>query len=362
MRHHLHRHPELSFREVATCATIVDCLKNNAIECSVVAQTGVLAVVEGAKKGDDTLIRADIDALPIVENSGCEFASINGSMHACGHDIHTSILLGLLIWLSENRDKFAGRVVGLFEPGEEESPGGASLVLAEGVLSPFNIARAFALHTAHDIPVGEFGVRRGEYMASTSEMRIVVKGSGGHAALPVGMVNPILIASQLILSLKELEQQYENVIIAVGRVIADGSTNVIPESVSMAGTVRAMTSNGKAELKEKITALAKHLGDVEVTFTDGYPPVVNDAALSDWAIAVLKNKFEVRELGLRMTADDFGFFAERYPSFYYRLGVNGGWNGLFAPHTPQFMAADESIYYGIQSMAELIINVDRDVL
>lgn len=355
VRHHLHRNPELSFQEVNTCAYIADYLRCNGVEYSIVADTGILAVVYGQKKGDDTLIRADIDALPITENSSCDFASTNGAMHACGHDIHTSVLLGLLIWLYANGDKFSGRVVGLFQPGEEESPGGASLVLASGVLDKFSITRAFALHCAHDIPVGEFGARAGQYMASTSEMRILVKGSGGHAALPDGMVNPILVASQFIQSLKELENRYFNVIIAIGRVIAEGSTNVIPQTVSMAGTVRAMTLEVKAELKREIIKIARLCGDIDISFSEGYPPIINDLELSRKSIELLKEKYKVRELGLRMTADDFGFFAERYPSFYYRIGVKGSWETLFAPHTPQFMAADESICYGIESMAELVV-------
>ncbi|MEG0565598.1 MAG: M20 family metallopeptidase [Hungatella sp.] len=357
VRHHLHRNPELSFREYGTCDFLTKILDSYKISYTIVAQTGILAVVEGAGKGDDVLVRADIDALPIREESGCEYSSSCDAMHACGHDIHTSVLLGLLIYLVQNRELFSGRLVGLFQPGEEESPGGASLVLAEGVLDNFNIKAAYALHTAHDMEVGKFGVRRGEYMASTSEMRIMVHGTGGHAALPKGMINPILIASKLILALKEVEQSHSDVIIAVGRVIAEGSTNVIPTSVSMSGTVRAMNLTGKAELKDKIRALAKELGDIEVSFTDGYPPIYNNRKLAEKSIAILKKEFgdeNIIELGLRMTADDFGFFSELYPSFYYRLGVKGDWDESFAPHTPKFKADDKAIYYGIKSLIELI--------
>lgn len=362
VRHHLHRTPELSFREFQTYAYLTEQLSHYNIFFEKVANTGILAVVEGIKGDQDTLIRADIDALPILENSGCDYSSQNDAMHACGHDVHTSVLLGVLIYLSENRDQFTGRVIGLFEPGEEESPGGASMVIAEGILDQFNITTAYALHTAHDMEVGKFGVRKGEYMASTSEMRLVVHGSGGHAALPTGMINPILLASQLILSLKELEQRHKDVIIAIGRVMAEGSTNIIPTTVNMAGTLRVMSIEGKAELKERIKEVAQSIGNVNVTFTDGYPPIYNNPALAERAIARLKNKFgdkNIIELGLRMTADDFGFFSERYPSFYYRLGVKGDWEANFAPHTPQFRADDKAIFYGIEAMTELIINIDR---
>lgn len=358
VRHHLHRNPELSFKEYETCAYISRILDSYGISYIKVAGTGILAVIEGNSEGSDTLVRADIDALPIHEESGCEYSSVNSAMHACGHDIHTSVLLGLLIHLVKNKDIFSGRVLGFFEPGEEQSPGGASLLLAEGVLERYNIKAAYALHTAHDIEVGRFGVRKGEYMASTSEMHIKVHGSGGHAALPAGMTNPILIGSQFILSLKELEKIYNNVIIAVGRVHAEGSTNIIPTEVTMAGTVRAMTSVGKAELKNKIIELAQSLGDIEVTFSDGYPPIYNNEVLADRAIAILREKFgneNIVELGLRMTADDFGFFSELYPSFYYRLGVKGYWQDAYAPHTPKFRADDRSIYFGIKSLLALIM-------
>lgn len=357
VRHHLHSNPELSFMEYETCAYIATILDSYNISYTKVAGTGILAVIEGCSEGSDILVRADIDALAVLEESGCEYSSTNSAMHACGHDIHTSVLLGMLIYLVKNRDLFSGRVLGFFEPGEEESPGGASLLLAEGILNKYNIKAAYALHTAHDIDVGRFGVRRGEYMASTSEMHIKVHGSGGHAALPNEGSNPILIGSQFILSLKELERSFSNVIIAVGRVHAEGSTNVIPAVVTMAGTVRAMTLDGKAELKNKIKELSETLGDIEVTFTDGYPPIYNNEMLADRSISVLKEKFgseNIIELGLRMTADDFGFFSELYPSFYYRLGVKGDWKSAYAPHTSKFKADDRSIYFGIESLLGLI--------
>lgn len=366
VRHHLHRNPELSFKEVSTCAYIMEVLSAQGINVQRVANTGVLAILEGSADCccdfGDTLIRADIDALPIIEMSDCDFSSENGAMHACGHDIHTAVLMGVTLWLSENRDKFSGRVIALFQPGEEESPGGASVVISEKILDKFNIKRAFALHTAHDISVGYFGARVGEYMASTSEMRITVSGRGGHAALPTMVVNPIIKASQFMLALDELNRQYDNVIVAVGRFVADGSTNIIPSTVSMAGTVRAMTSQGKNDLKERITSLAASFGDVEISFTDGYPPVFNNVELSKKAISILRNRFgaeAVADLGLRMTADDFGFFAALYPSFYFRLGVKGEWDGVFAPHTPQFRADDKAISYGIEAMVELIVNINR---
>lgn len=359
VRHHLHQHPELSFQEYATCAYIEEILHKNNIYCQRVATTGLIVVVSSENEcGGDILIRADIDALPIMEATGYDYSSVNEAMHACGHDIHTSVLIGVLIYLSQNRDKFSGRVVAVFEPGEEQSPGGASMIIKEGVLDSFNIVKAFALHTAHDISVGRFGARRGEYMASTSEMHITVKGIGGHAALPKGIINPILISSQLILALKALEDKYENVIIAIGRVHADGATNVIPSEVTLSGTVRAMTMQRKIEIQNYINLISKSLdGNIKLTFTDGYPPVYNDEQLYDESIALLSEKFgreAIDDLGLRMTADDFGFFAQSYPSFYYRLGVKGSWDGLYSPHTPQFRADDAAICYGIESLITLL--------
>lgn len=372
IRHHLHANPELSFKEYATSAYITSILSRHNIYYEKVAQTGVLAVIEGTGQKDnnkDILIRADIDALPITEETTLEYRSVNGAMHACGHDIHTSILLGVLIYLSTNKDSFSGKVIGLFQPGEEESPGGASMIIKEKVLDKFNIKTALALHTAHDMPVGNFGVREGIYMASTSEMRINIEGSGGHAALPINMTNPILSAAQLITELKKLEHEYSEdaqpVIIAVGRVIADGSTNIIPSLVSLEGTIRAMSLRAKADIKSRINTIAKNIAfnsetKINVTFTDGYPPVRNDLGLAIKARDILIETYgsdHIKELAIRMTADDFGFFSELYPSFYYRLGVMKNGDECHSPHTSKFTADDSSIYFGIDSMVKLIIDL-----
>lgn len=358
LRHKLHAHPELSFQEHATCALLCGELDSRGIKHQVVANTGVLAICEGAKAGGDILLRADIDALPIVESNALPYCSTNGAMHACGHDIHTAVLLGTLFYLSEHPECFAGRVIGLFQPGEEESPGGASIVLGEGVLDKFNIKKAYALHTAHDMPVGYFGARSGEYMASTSEIHLTVRGEGSHAALPAEGHNAIVDSAKIILALNELKQKYKNVIISIGHITAKGATNIVPSEVTLAGTLRALTSSLKEELKQEIKNLAEQLNpQCIISFTDGYPPVYNNEELATESITTLKNTFgddKVVSLGLRMTADDFGFIAERYPSFYFRLGVQGDWKHNAAPHTPHFLADDKAILYGIEAFISFL--------
>ncbi len=358
VRHHLHRNPELSFEEWETSAYIKKQLSNYSICYEEVAKTGIIATVTGGKDGKNRLIRADIDALPIVEASGVSFSSKNGSMHACGHDIHCAVLLGTLIWLSQNTNRFSGTVVGVFQPGEERSPGGASLILSSGALDKFNIDEAYALHTAHDMEVGYFGVRIGEYMASTSEMRITVNGEGGHAALTSGDDSSITIAARIALSLREIEQQHINSVVAIGKFIADGTTNIIPNNVLIEGTLRAMTISEREKIKSEIKLAVKRLSlTSNVSFSVGYPPVYNNEDLSVEVISKLKRCFgdeKIVPLNLRMTADDFGFFAEKYKSFYYRLGVKVTNGTPPLPHTPYFIADDSAIKYGIESMIAII--------
>ncbi len=360
VRHHLHRNPELSFVEWESSAYIKSILEREGISFECVAETGVLAVVEGAEEGSDRLIRADIDALPICEDTGLEYASTNGAMHACGHDIHTAVLLGTLIWLSSNRDKFSGRVIGLFQPGEECSPGGASIVLASGALNSFDIKEAYALHTAHDMPVGCFGARSGEYMASTSEMRITVKGDGGHAALTNGDSSSITLTAEIIMALREIEKRYSDSVVAIGRVEANGTTNVIPLTVSLEGTVRAMSVKKREDIINDIYKCVEAISpDANISFTHGYPPIINNPELSDKSIAKLKNKFgeeSVIPLAIRMTSDDFGLISEIYPSFYFRLGVKEGDGVAPMPHTAKFVASDGAIVWGVLALSELIVN------
>lgn len=360
VRHYLHENPELSFAEVNTSKFIFETLKKHNIKAEIIVNTGVMAVIEGEQESDDILLRADIDALPICEATNLPFASKNGAMHACGHDIHTTVLLGSIIWLSENRDKFSGRVIAIFQPGEEESPGGASMILSEGILDGFNIKAAYALHTAHDMATGYLGCRVGEYMATTSEVHITVNGQGGHAALPTSDTNPVIDSARVILALKALTKEYERIIIAIGRVEASGSTNVIPNKVVMAGTMRSMSIAQKNELKERIKSIVLDINDkAEVRFTDGYPPVYNNPELSEKSIDIFRKTFgedKILELGLRMTADDFGFFSQIYPSFYFRLGVKGDWGDESKPHTSLFMADDNSISVGMEAMINLVLN------
>lgn len=377
-RHYLHANPELSFKEFGTCLYISNILKDNNISYEIVADSGILVTIQGVKDdvdSCDTLIRADIDALPIVENSGYSHSSKNGAMHACGHDIHTSVLLGTLLYFSKNNHIFSGKIIGLFQPGEEESPGGASIVISSGVLNRFNIKRAFALHIAHDMPVGSFGLRKGLYMASTSEMRFTLKGSGGHAALPKNMTNPLLAMAQLIVKLKELEKNLNRdespIIIAVGKVIANGSTNVIPSEVLMEGTIRAMSLDTKNIIKKEIKELASYLSldsgvVIDVDFSDGYPPIFNNELLSERAKKILIESYgcdKVMNLDMRMTADDFGFISNLFPSFYYRLGVLKDGEISYPPHTAKFNADDNSIYYGIESMIKIVneSNLNSDI-
>ncbi len=361
VRHYLHQNPELSFKEFNTCKFLKQELGKYGISYQEVAETGIVAVVEGALDGYDRVIRADIDALPIVECNNLDYASTNGAMHACGHDIHTTVLLGTLVWLSQNREQLKGRIIGVFQPGEEVAPGGASLILDSGVLDGYDIKAAYALHTAHDMPVGEFGVKIGEYMASTAEMRVEVCGVGGHAALIPDDDNTITDVAQIILKISEISSKYSNSILKFGNIITNSTTNIVPINVIMEGTVRAMAVSKRKEIEREIIEVVKSIApSSKISFSSGYPPIYNNEDLATKCLTVLSDNFgegSVKPLNIRMTADDFGFFSERYPSFYYRLGVSEGVLKDSNPHTPYYIASDNSIEYGIKSMILLISQI-----
>ncbi len=362
VQHHLHANPELSFEEWATCSFIENELKSYGITSQRVANTGLIAVIEGQRLNSDKqdiLLRADIDALPIIEESGLSYSSTNGAMHACGHDIHTAVLLGVIVWLHNNRNLFSGRVIALFQPGEECSPGGASLVLASGVLNQFNIKAAYALHTAHDMAVGSFGIREGEYMASTTELRIEIVGRGGHAALTPANDNTISDIANIIAAVRELSEESTTSLVAIGHIEAMGSTNIIPEKGAIKGTLRAMSIEQREILKNRVIEVVKRLSPLSrVTFTDGYPPIYNDLALTSRVISIFSKKFgsdKIYILPIRMTSDDFSNFSMLYPSVYYRLGVMpDGNNEVALPHTSRFYADSKAIEFGISSLLELV--------
>ncbi len=357
-RRELHRHPELSFAEHCTAEFIESALAGEGIACRRIAQTGVLAVLEG--RGDTkraVVLRADIDALPITESTGLEYASENeGVMHACGHDMHAAVLFGALQKLNAERN-FEGTIFGLFQPGEECTPGGASMVLAERPFDGYDVVAVIGNHTDSTLEVGQIGVCEGPFMASNDELRFYVRGRGGHGAMRDKIDDTVAAAANIVTRVNCLNDS--DLVLSIGKVVADGATNIIPDTVYMEGTMRTFDQQLRESIWAEVEAVAadvdRHFGTTtEVVVGHGYPSVINDGVLTDLVRGIAAEKFEVVELARRYTAEDFGFYTTCYPSVFYRLGVGAA---AGRSHTSTFAPDERAIAVGIELMTELAVKV-----
>ncbi|MFI3286562.1 MAG: M20 family metallopeptidase [Rikenellaceae bacterium] len=355
-RRHIHSHPELSFEEHATAKFIGAALSEEGISYRTIASTGILAKIEG--KGDlrrAVVLRADIDALPIEEKTGVEFASLNsGVMHACGHDMHAAMLFGALCELNRSRE-FEGTIFGLFQPGEECNPGGASMVLAEEPFEGYDIMAVVGQHVDATLEVGEVGFRAGKFMASGDELRFSVCGVGGHAAMRERLKDPVAAMAELVTSLLALN--HPDRVLSIGRIEADGATNVVPSVVKIEGTLRTFDEGERRATKQQIRDKAAELSalhklDIVVDINDGYPCVVCDEGLTNVAANVAAKSYDVEWLERRATAEDFGYYCTRYPSLFYRLGVG---REAGAAHTSTFCPSEGAIRVGIELMSSLAL-------
>ncbi len=355
-RRHIHSHPELSFEEVQTARFIGEVLREEGIEYRPIASTGLLVKIEG--RGDlsrAVVLRADIDALPVEEKSGMEFASLNpGVMHACGHDMHAAMLYGVLCELNRSRD-FEGTIFGIFQPGEECNPGGASLVLAENPFDGYQVLAVVGQHVDATLEVGEVGFRAGKFMASGDELRFNVCGLGGHAAMRAKLKDPVAATAELVTELLSLNHPER--VLSIGRIEADGATNVIPSIVKLEGTLRTFDEGERCDTKSQIRSIAaqcseRHGVDVQVDINDGYPCVVSDDRLTEIAARVAAQMCSVEWLQRRTTAEDFGYYCTRYPSLFYRLGVG---KAAGASHTSTFCPSEGAITVGIELMKALAL-------
>ena len=354
-RRALHRHPELSFAEEHTAQYIERCLDEAGISHSRIAGTGVLAKIEG--KGNlskAVVLRADIDALPIEEQTGLEYASENkGVMHACGHDIHAAVLYGTLLRLVEKCD-FEGTIFGLFQPGEECNPGGASRVLEENPFADYDVVAIIGEHTDSGLEVGELGFCKGEFMAGNDELRLWVRGKGGHGAMRQNLNDTVVASAHLVTILNAVND--ENTVLSIGKVIADGATNVIPDEVYMEGTLRCFSEEHRRTVWQIIEAAAKSVDEkfgttTEVDINHGYPAVVSDEKLVDKALELATEMgVTTKMLDKRYTSEDFGFYCVEYPSLFYRLGVG---TDAGRSHTSTFAPSEDAIEVGIDFMEKL---------
>jgi amidohydrolase len=343
-RRHLHAHPELSFAENQTQRYIMESLTVEGIACRPITGTGVLARIEGVGDlSEAVVLRADIDALPVTEETEVDFTSENkGVMHACGHDMHAAVLFGALVLLNRQRANIKGTLFGLFQPGEERNPGGASLVLTEQPFEGYHIRAFIGEHTEPEMPTGVFGFREGKYMASSDELRITVHGKGGHAAMRRELRDPVAAAAEIITGLLAIPAENPDPstpsVISIGRVEAGGATNVIPDSVYLEGTIRAFDEAWRGQMKNRImevcaTVDTRYGTRSDIDISTGFPSVVNDPTLTRRAAEIateLLGERAVVALDIRPTAEDFGFYTQKYPSVFYRFGV--GENALDAHH------------------------------
>ena len=373
VRHHLHAHPELSYKEFETSRFIQKKLAETGIAYEVLAETGVVGLIEGRTPGKRIIaLRADMDALPITEENQVGYISKNkGVMHACGHDVHSACLLGAAKILHETKDEWEGTIKLIFQPGEEKNPGGASIMIKEGVLEDPKPQAIFALHVHPNLEVGKLSFRGGMVMASADEIYITIKGKGGHAASPHLTTDTILIASHLIISLQQLVSRnndpFNPSVLSITSVQGGHTTNVIPSEVKLMGTFRAMNEEWRFKahelIKKQSTALVHSMGgEIDITIDVGYPFVLNNEKLTEAATRKaheFAGEENVEETELRMGAEDFAYYSHKIPACFFRLGVGNISKGITAGvHTPKFNIDESAIETGMGVMAWLAVSTD----
>jgi amidohydrolase len=368
IRRHLHAHPELSYQEFQTSKYVQEKLTEYNIPFEIMATTGVIGLIQGKNPGSRIVaLRADMDALPINEQNDVPYKSTNkGVMHACGHDVHTSCLLGAAKILDETKDEWSGTVKLIFQPGEEKNPGGASLLIKEGVLENPKPEGIFALHVNPQLEVGNLSFRAGKVMASADEIYITITSKGGHAAAPHLTADTILIASHLVVALQQVISRNNNPllpsVLSITSVQGGYTTNVIPSEVKLMGTFRAMDEEWRFRAHDVIRKLSTDLvhsmgADIHLHIDVGYPAVYNNEQLNGVARNIAMQYMgaaKVHETEIRLGAEDFGYYSQEIPGCFFRLGTANKAKGITAGvHTPLFNIDESSMEIGIGMMAIL---------
>ncbi len=372
LRRHLHSHPELSFKEFQTAAFVAEKLKAIGItEIESKATTGWSALIKG-KNPDKKVValRADMDALPIIEANEVPYKSQNpGVMHACGHDAHTASLLGAAKILNEVRDQFEGTIKLIFQPGEEIIPGGASLMIKDKVLENPRPNYILGQHVMPMIPAGKVGFRSGLYMASADELYLTIKGKGGHGAMPETFIDPVLISAHLLVALQQIVSRVANPkipsVLSFGRVEALGATNIIPNEVKIQGTFRTLDEAWRAKAHQKMRQIAEGIvegmgGQLDFEIRKGYPFLKNNPELTARSVDAARDYLgaeNVLDLDIWMAAEDFAYFSQEIDGCFYRLGTRNEARGITSGvHTPTFDIEEEALEIGSGLMAWLAVS------
>lgn len=371
IRHHLHANPELSFEEYETAKFVQQKLGEWGIEYAAgVAGTGIVGTIKGRNPEKKVVaLRGDMDALPIQEENDVPYKSTKpGIMHACGHDVHTTSLLGAARILHETKNSWEGTVKLVFQPGEERIPGGASLMIKEGVLKNPEPKAMVGQHVMPFIPAGKVGFREGMYMASADEIYVTVKGKGGHGAMPERNIDPVMITAQLLVALQQVVSRYANPkipsVLSFGKVVANGATNVIPNEVKLEGTFRTMNEEWRAEAHQRMKKMAEGIaesmgGSCDFDIRRGYPFLENHpetTQLARQAAVEYLGEENVVDLDLWMAAEDFSYYSHEVPSCFYRLGTgNEALGTTHSVHTPNFNIDESALKIGAGLLAYIAL-------
>lgn len=373
IRRHLHAHPELSFEEYETAAFVAAQLDQLGIPYEKgICGTGIVALIEGRNPGSKCIaLRADMDALPITEENETTYRSQNeGVMHACGHDVHTTCLLGAARILQELKEEFEGTLKLIFQPGEEKNPGGANLMVQAGVLENPKPEAIIGLHVYPQLPAGMAGFRSGQYMASADEIYITIKGKGGHAALPQQTVDPIAVAAMVITGLQQVVSRKSNpltpTVLTFGKIAGGSATNIIPDRVELMGTLRSFDEPWRQEALEHVRRITENIcaafgAEATIDIPDGYPSLFNDpetTAFAQSAAADFLGTEQVEELGLRMGAEDFSFYTRHTKGCFFRIGTNHNNETFTLPvHNSRFDIDENALKTGAGLMSYIALRM-----
>jgi amidohydrolase len=369
-RRHLHAHPELSFCEYETSAYVKARLDEMGISWKAMAETGVVATIQGEKLSDQVIaLRADMDALPIAEANDVTYVSqTKGVMHACGHDAHTSSLLGTTQILQSIKSKFGGTVKIIFQPAEEKIPGGASLMIREGVLEDPKPGGVIGQHVSPMIDAGKIGIRKGKFMASMDDLFVTVHGKGGHGAQPQQNIDPVIITAHILVALQQIVSRMADptmpTVLSFGKLIANGAINIIPNDVHMEGTFRTVDERWRTEAHARMKKMAENIaesmgGSCSFKIVRGYPFLINEEKLTTQVKTFAEEylgKDNVLDMDMWMAAEDFAYYSQVVNSCFYVLGTGNKEKGISSSlHTPTFNIDEDALVLGTGLMAYIAV-------